>query len=109
VADVPRESRTRGGHPAAGLGAIGDLGFTALDDDPDDPAIITGHRRARKRPLTTAHKEANKLVRRERAANEHGFADLKNWRIVTKVRLNAKHGTALLRALMVLTNAEIAR
>lgn len=94
---------------AAGLGAIGDLGFTALDDDPDDPVIITGKRRARKRPLTPAQKEANKLVSRERAANEHGFADLKNWRILTKVRLNAKHATALLRALLVLTNAEITR
>jgi hypothetical protein len=94
---------------AAGLGAIGDLGFTALDDNPEDPVIITGRRRARKRPLTPAQKEANKLVSRERAANEHGFADLKNWRILTKLRLNAKHGTALLRALLVLTNAEIAR
>ncbi|MEY9926344.1 hypothetical protein ABH926_000966 [Catenulispora sp. GP43] len=36
---------------AAGLGAIGDLGFTALDDDPDNPVIITGKRRARKKPL----------------------------------------------------------
>jgi hypothetical protein len=62
----------------AGLGAIGDLGFTGLEDDPDDPVIITGKRRARKRPLTAAEKEANKLVSRERAANEHGFADLNN-------------------------------
>jgi DDE superfamily endonuclease len=94
---------------AAGLGAICDLGFTALDDDPDNPVIITGRRAARNRPLTAAQKEANKLVSRERAANEHGFADLKNWRILAKVRMNARHGTALLRALMVLTQAEIAR
>ncbi len=94
---------------AAGLGAIGDPGFTALEDDPEDPVIITGRRRARKRPLTKAQKEANKLVSRERAANEHGFADLKNWRILTKVRMNARHGTALLRALLVLTTLEIAR
>ncbi|MFD4549573.1 hypothetical protein [Streptomyces sp. NPDC058466] len=26
----------------AGLGAIGDPGFTGLEDDPDDPVIITG-------------------------------------------------------------------
>lgn len=94
---------------AAGLGAIGDLGFAALDDDPDNPVIITGRRRARKRPLTTAQKEANRLVSRERAANEHGFADLKNWRIPTKVRMNARHGTQLMRALLVLTNAHVAR
>ncbi|MFF1628788.1 hypothetical protein [Streptomyces sp. NPDC058272] len=47
------------------------------------------------------------MVSRERAANEHGFADLKNWRILTKVRMNARHATELLRALLVLTNSEI--
>ncbi len=41
--------------------------------------------------------------------NEHGFADLKNWRVLTKLRLNAKHATILLRALLVLTNAETSR
>jgi hypothetical protein len=45
----------------AGLGAIGDLGFTALDDDPGNPVIMTGKRAARKKPLTSAQKEANKL------------------------------------------------
>ncbi|MCP2313995.1 transposase family protein [Kitasatospora paracochleata] len=94
---------------AAGLGAIGDLGFTALDDDPDNPVIITGKRAARRKPLTSAQKEANKLISRERAANEHGFADLKNWRILTKVRMNATHATTLLRSLLVLTRAEITR
>jgi hypothetical protein len=49
------------------------------------------------------------VVSRERAANEHGFADLKNWRILTKVRMNAKHGTTLLRALLLLTNSEAKR
>lgn len=93
----------------AGLGAIGDLGFTALDDDPDNPVIVTGRRRARKRPQTVAQKEANLLVSRERAANEHGFADLKSWRVLTKVRMNARHGTALLRALLVLTTWQVAR
>jgi len=34
---------------AAGLGAIGDLGYTALEDNPEDPVIITGKRRVRKR------------------------------------------------------------
>lgn len=71
--------------------------------------IITGRRRARKRPLASAQKEANKLVSCERAANEHGFADPKNWRILTKVRMKARHGTTLLRALLVLTNWEITR
>lgn len=92
---------------AAGLGAIGDLGFTALDDDPQDPVIITGTRRARRKPLTAAQKEANKLVSGERVADERGFADLKNWRIPTKIRMNANHATALLRALLVLTDWQV--
>ena len=93
----------------AGLGAIGDLGFVGLDDDPDDPVIITGRRATRNHSLTEAQKQANKLISRERAANEHGFADLKNWRILTKVCMNAKHGTTLLRAQLVLTTSEVAR
>jgi hypothetical protein len=93
----------------AGLGAIADLGFVGLDDDPDDPVIITGRKAARGRGLTEAEKEANRLVNAERAANEHGFADLKNWRILTKVRMNACHATALLRALLVLTRLEVTR
>ncbi|MFE3653211.1 hypothetical protein ACFXO2_36430 [Streptomyces sp. NPDC059152] len=51
----------------------------------------------------------NRLVSRERAANEHGSADPKNWRVLTKLRLNAKHATTLLRALLFLTNEEISR
>lgn len=94
----------------AGLGAIGDLGFVGLDDDPDDnPVIITGRRRTGKRPLTDAQKEANRLVSRERAVNEHGFAYLKNWRILTKVRMNPRLATTLLRALLVLTRLEVTR
>ncbi|WP_406336775.1 transposase family protein [Streptomyces sp. NBC_00203] len=93
----------------AGIGAIADPGFLGLDDDPDNPVIITGYRAARGRRLTAAQKEANKLVARERAANEHGFADLKNWRVLTNLRLNARHATALLRALLVLTRTEVSR
>ncbi|MGW2524530.1 transposase family protein [Streptomyces sp. NPDC001617] len=73
----------------AGIGAFADLGFLGLDDDPDNPVIITGYRAARGRRLTAAQEEANKLVARERAASEHGFADLKNWRVLTKLRLNS--------------------
>jgi hypothetical protein len=93
----------------AGLGALADLGFVGLDDDPDDPVVITGRKATRGKPLTAAQKEANRLLSRERAANEHGFADLKNWRILTKIRMNARHATKLLRALLVLTNAEVSR
>ncbi len=90
----------------AGLAAIGDLGFVGLDDDPD---IITGRKAARKRPLTGARKEANKLISRERAANEHAVADLKAWRISAKIRMNARHATDLLRALLVLTRLQVNR
>lgn len=41
--------------------------------------IITGKRAARKKPPTRPQRDANKLVSRERAANEHAFSDLKNW------------------------------
>lgn len=34
---------------------------------------------------------------------------LKNWRILTKVRMSARHATLLLRALLVLTNTEVSR
>ncbi|MFE9453393.1 transposase family protein [Streptomyces sp. NPDC006739] len=93
----------------AGLGAIADLGFTGLDDDPDNPVIITGFKAARTKPLTTAKKQVNKLIAAERAACEHAFAHLKNWRILAKLRLDARHATTLLRALLVLTNIEVAR
>lgn len=64
----------------------------------------SGSTLTRARKLTTAEKQANALLNRERAVAEHGFADLKNWRILTKLRLDAQHATRLLRALLVLTN-----
>ncbi|WP_206301791.1 transposase family protein [Streptomyces sp. AcE210] len=93
----------------AGLGALGDLGFIGLDDDPDNPVLITGYKAARTKPLTSAKKEANKLIARERGACEHAFSHLKSWRILTKLRLDTRHATTLQRALLVLTNHEVAR
>ncbi|MGW3691512.1 transposase family protein [Streptomyces sp. NPDC005125] len=94
----------------AGLGALADLGFVGLDDDPDDnPVVITGRKATRNHQLTTAEKEANRLLSRERAACEHGFANIKSWRILTKVRMNTRHATTLLRALLVLANSEVQR
>jgi hypothetical protein len=43
------------------------------------------------------------------AVCEHAFAHLKNWRIITKLRLHVRHATSLLRGLLVLTNIEVAR
>ncbi|MFF7725786.1 hypothetical protein [Streptomyces sp. NPDC008001] len=44
-----------------------------------------------------------------RAPVEHGFARLKNWRILAKLHTNPARATRLLRALLVPTNLEIAR
>jgi hypothetical protein len=97
----------------AGLAAIGDLGFAYVEDkevrEGGGVVIVTGFRATRGHPLTDAQKEANALVSRERAANEHGFAALKNWRILAKLRVNARRGTTLLRALLVLTRMETDR
>lgn len=71
--------------------------------------IITGRKATRGTPLTTAQKEANRLVSRERAANEHGFANLKAWSVLTKVRMSAAYATTLLRALLVLTGLQTTR
>ncbi|WP_328475632.1 hypothetical protein OHS71_00485 [Streptomyces sp. NBC_00377] len=55
---------------------------------------------------TDAEKEANRLLNRERAVVEHSFANLKSWRFLTTVRMNARHATTLLRALLVLANTD---
>jgi hypothetical protein len=104
-----RHNRLPAALRTAGLGVITDLGFTRLDDDPTNPVVIHGRRAARTRPLTPAQKTANHLVSRERAANEHAFADLKNWRILTRLRTNPARATTLLRALLVLTQTHISR
>ncbi|MFE7766142.1 transposase family protein [Streptomyces sp. NPDC057438] len=95
----------------AGLGAIADLGFIGLDDGgPDaDPAVITGYKAARNRPLTRGQKLSNMALAAVRAPVEHGFAHLKNWRVLGKVRTDPSWATALVRALLVLTNREVAR
>ncbi|MFF7172913.1 transposase family protein [Streptomyces pseudovenezuelae] len=67
----------------AGLGVIADLSFVGLDTNPDDPVVITGYKAAHSKPLTSAKKQVNKLIAAERAACEHAFAHLKNWRILT--------------------------
>jgi hypothetical protein len=94
---------------AAGLGALADLGFLGLDDDPDDPVVITGYRATRARKLTAGQKTANRIIAAGRAPVEHDFAHLKTWRILTKLRTDPARATNLLRALLVLTNLEVAR
>ncbi|MGW0876117.1 transposase family protein [Streptomyces sp. NPDC002740] len=92
---------------AAGLGAIADLGFVGLDDS--GPAVITGYKAARNRPLTRGQKLSNTALAAVRAPVDHGFAHLKNWRALGKVRTDPTWATALVRALLVLTNREVSR
>ena len=96
------------------LGLICDLGFTTLDDQPDDqpedPRVITGKRGSRHRPLSPAEQATNRLISRERLANEHAFNHLKRWRILDRLRGRfRRHATTLIRALVILTNAHITR
>ncbi|WP_369354655.1 transposase family protein [Streptomyces sp. cg2] len=93
----------------AGSAAIADLGFVGLDDATGDPAVITGYKRPRGKKLPPAKKLVNELIAAERAVCDHAFAHLKNWRVLTKLRLDVKWATRLVRALMILTQHEIAR
>ncbi|WP_225102464.1 transposase family protein [Streptomyces sp. CoH27] len=91
---------------AVGLGALADLGFLGLDDDADAPVVVTGFKATRARKLTPAERQANCILAAGRAPVEHGFAHLKNWRILTKLRTDPARATHLLRALLVLTNLD---
>lgn len=93
----------------AGLGALADLGFLGLDNDPENPVVITGYKATRKHKLTRGQKNANTVLSAARALVEHGFAHLKNWRILAKLRTDPARATTLLRALLVLTNLEVNR
>jgi len=94
---------------AAGLGALADLGFTGLDPDPSDPVIITGYNSTTARKTTPAQRQANHALSAARAPVEHGFSDLKNWRILTRLRLSPGKATTVLRALLVLTRQHTTR
>ncbi|MGP4089952.1 transposase family protein [Streptomyces sp. KR55] len=93
----------------AGLAAITDLGFVGLDNNLGDPAIITGYKKPKGKKLPPAKKQVNQLIAAERAVCEHAFAHLKNWRVLTKLRLDVRWAARLVRALMILNQREIAR
>jgi hypothetical protein len=60
--------------------------------------------------LTRHQTAVNQLIARERAYNEHGIADLKNWRILDRLRSHQPgNATTLLRALMILTQTQTTR
>jgi DDE superfamily endonuclease len=93
------------------LAIIVDRCHTRLDDQPHThPTVIAGRRGSRNHTLTPAEKHVNNLIAAERATNEHAHAHLKNWRILTRLRHDHRdHATTLIRALLVLTAAEINR
>jgi hypothetical protein len=77
--------------------------------NPDEQVIVTGYKAPRARRLTPGQKHANQILPAGRAPVEHAFAHLKAWRILTKLRTGPARATALLRALLVLTNLEAGR
>jgi hypothetical protein len=91
----------------AGLGALADLGFTGLDPGPEDPVIITSCKATATRKLTPAQRQTNQALSAARAPAGHGFADLKNWRIL--IRLSPAKATTVLRALLVLARQHTTR
>lgn len=58
---------------------------------------------------TASNAAAKELISTARALVEHGFAHLKNWRVLIKLRTNPARATNLLRALLILTNLEVNR
>ncbi|MGW4229474.1 transposase family protein [Streptomyces sp. NPDC004980] len=78
------------------------MGFLGLDD----PVVVTGFKATHARKLTPGQKEANLVLAAGRVPVERGFAHLKNWRILTKLRTDPARATHLFRALFVMTNNE---
>ncbi|MGW6061927.1 transposase family protein [Streptomyces sp. NPDC055189] len=89
---------------AAGLGALADPGLPGLDDDGDDPVVVTGFKATRPRRLASAEKEADRVLAAGRVPVQRGFAHLENWRILTELRTDPDRATHLFRALLVLTS-----
>ncbi|PJM98628.1 hypothetical protein CG740_34905 [Streptomyces sp. CB01201] len=80
-----------------------------MDNDILDLVIVTGYTANRIHKLTPGQKDANRVLAVGRAPVEHGFAHLKNWRILAKLRTDPARATRLLCALLVLTNLEVNR
>ena len=104
-----RHDRIPGRLRAAGLGALADLGFTGLDPDLEDPVIITGWKSTATRKTAPPQRQANQALSAARAPVEHGFSDLKNWRILTRLSIDPGKATIVLRALLVLARQHTSR
>ncbi|MET7379879.1 hypothetical protein ABZT08_13835 [Streptomyces sp. NPDC005526] len=71
--------------------------------------VVTGFKATRARRLAPAGREADRILAAGRAPVERGFAHLKNWRVLTKLRTDPARATHLLRALLLLANIETIR
>ncbi|WP_369200563.1 transposase family protein [Streptomyces sp. PU-14G] len=71
--------------------------------------MTNGYKAAQEPSLTRGQELPDKALAAVRAPVEHGFAHLKNWRVLGRVRTVPSWATALVRALLVLTNREVAR
>ena len=71
-----------------------------------EQVVLTPYKAETNRPLTDAQQQANTVLSALRCAVEGGFAALKTWRILDKLRLHPRHATTLIRALLVLTQHE---
>ena len=71
-----------------------------------EQVVLTPYKAEARHPLTTAQRQANTAFSAMRCAVEGGFAALKAWRILDKLRLHPPHASTLLRALLVLTQHE---
>ncbi|MEU8638473.1 transposase family protein, partial [Amycolatopsis sp. NPDC048633] len=98
-----------------GLSPAGDKGFHGWHTDVRnsrgcdrcggvcEQVVLTPYKAEANRPLTVGQLRANAVFSAMRCAVEGGFAALKSWRILDKLRLHPRHATTLLRALLVLT------
>ncbi|MGW6144943.1 hypothetical protein ACWFRM_22025 [Streptomyces sp. NPDC055144] len=68
--------------------------------------VVAGFKATRARRLTSAEKEANRVLAAGRVPVERGSAHPKNWRILTKLCTDPARATHLFRALLVLTDIE---
>jgi hypothetical protein len=101
-----------------GLSPAGDKGFHGWHKDVRttracdlcggrcEQIVLTPSKAEANRPLTKAQKQANAAFSAMRCAVEGGFAALKSWRILDRLRLDTRHATTLLRALLVLIQHE---
>jgi hypothetical protein len=98
--------------------ALAGVGVTAFADTAYHglgPAIRSPHRRSRydrgtgkfaRRELSTGQKAVNRAHSALRAPGERANAELKNWRILRKIRSSPAHATQLVNAVQVLITAE---